>query len=309
MPVTHSVPVIACTAPPPSPTTLRIELVKKATSNRFRPLPMVAMTRETSGSRARTKALVTTIRASRSLARRVPSTRAESTTMTSVKRTAPTMRVRMRPNEPRTTKRVADSSMATVSAIPVVHEGSFPAVSLFGSPGGDGGAHQLAPENSLRRLMMARAIMLTARVITNRTRPVAISWLTPRPYASGKLRAMLAAMVLGFWDCSKREGDDRRRRQHHGHRHRLTEGATQTQHAGRHDAGPGEGEDRHLDHLPAGGPERQRRLLVQTRGLQEHLAGQRGDDRQDHHREDHGHREDRAAGARRGAGEQRDEAE
>ena len=44
-------------------------------------------------------------------------------------------------------------------------------------------------------------------------------------------------------------------------------------------------------------PERERGLLVQPRRLQEHLAADRGDDRQDHDREHDGDGEDGAAGA------------
>ena len=48
------------------------------------------------------------------------------------------------------------------------------------------------------RAMIARAIMLTTRVIPKRTRPEAIRVLTARPEDSGKLSAMLAAIVDGF---------------------------------------------------------------------------------------------------------------
>ena len=42
-------------------------------------------------------------------------------------------------------------------------------------------SHQLAPENSLYRLTISRAMLLTTRVITNSVRPPAISWLVLRP--------------------------------------------------------------------------------------------------------------------------------
>src|ERR1700743_3392121 len=48
------------------------------------------------------------------------------------------------------------------------------------------------------RPMIQRARKLVARVITKRTSPVAISRLIARPLDSGKLRAMLAAIVEGF---------------------------------------------------------------------------------------------------------------
>src|SRR5690606_4217490 len=63
---------------------------------------------------------------------------------------------------------------------------------------GQGRGHQLAPENSLRRSTMARAATLTRNVITKSTRPLAMSALTLLPLASAKLRAMLAAIVLGL---------------------------------------------------------------------------------------------------------------
>src|ERR1700761_9079733 len=46
--------------------------------------------------------------------------------------------------------------------------------------------------------MISRARKLVARVIAKRTRPVAISRLILMPEDSGKLRAMLAAIVEGF---------------------------------------------------------------------------------------------------------------
>src|SRR4051794_11835057 len=48
------------------------------------------------------------------------------------------------------------------------------------------------------RPMIARAAMLTTRVIANSTRPEAISVLTARPEDSGNCSAMLAAIVEGF---------------------------------------------------------------------------------------------------------------
>src|SRR5690606_23810717 len=66
--------------------------------------------------------------------------------------------------------------------------------------GGDG--HQFAPEKSLRRDTIHRANALTAKVTTNRIRPVAISTLMLMPYASGNDSAMLAAIVCGLADCS-----------------------------------------------------------------------------------------------------------
>src|SRR5699024_3186573 len=68
--------------------------------------------------------------------------------------------------------------------------------------------HQLAPENSARRAMIARAAMLTSRVITNRASPVAISTFTDRPLDSGNLAAMLAAIVW-CWPGWRRKNETR----------------------------------------------------------------------------------------------------
>ena len=69
------------------------------------------------------------------------------------------------------------------------------------------------------------------------------------------------------------------------------------------------GQDGHPDHLPAGRAEGQGAFLEFARGLREDLAGDRGDDRQDHHREDQAGDEHRPAGGRGGACEEGDEAE
>ena len=67
---------------------------------------------------------------------------------------------------------------------------------LEGMRGDVGEAHPSAPENPA--LAMRRAIALTPNVITNSTRPVAISRLTSSPDDSGNCSAMLAAIVLEF---------------------------------------------------------------------------------------------------------------
>ena len=59
MPVISSVPMIACSAPPPSPTTLRIELVKNSGSKRAAPLTTTVKSSEISGSRAMMNAVST----------------------------------------------------------------------------------------------------------------------------------------------------------------------------------------------------------------------------------------------------------
>ncbi len=79
IPVMMSVPMIAWYAPPPSPTTPRIEDVKNSTSKRARPWLTMVTTTETSGIIASANAEVTTIVTSRSVAFRLPSTRREAT--------------------------------------------------------------------------------------------------------------------------------------------------------------------------------------------------------------------------------------
>ncbi len=49
-PVMSTVPQMACTAPPPSPTTLRIELEKKVPSKRAMPYEITVQATETSGT-------------------------------------------------------------------------------------------------------------------------------------------------------------------------------------------------------------------------------------------------------------------
>ena len=95
-----------------------------------------------------------------------------------------------------------------------------------------------------------------------------------------------------------------------GDRHRLAEGPAKTEHRAGDHARAAVRQDRLADHLPAGRAEGERRLLVQPRRLQEHLARDRRDDRQDHHGQhdaDGQHRCDRTVDA--GSGEERDEPE
>src|SRR5690606_17409558 len=66
--------------------------------------------------------------------------------------------------------------------------------------------HQLAPEKSLRRATMARAMKFTAKVMTNRARPVAIRTLTLSPEASGNWAAMFAAIVW-CWPGLRRKNE------------------------------------------------------------------------------------------------------
>src|SRR6185436_15492771 len=62
------------------------------------------------------------------------------------------------------------------------------------------GGHQFAPENSRRRLTIARAAALTSRVMTKSTRPEAMSAFTASPDDSGNCSAMLAAIVDGLFE-------------------------------------------------------------------------------------------------------------
>ena len=151
--------------------------------------------------------------------------------------------------------------------------------------------------------------MLTTRVIAKRTRPEAISALTASPEDSGKSSAMLAAIVEGFAWLIRLKVTIAGDREDDRHRHRLAERAAEAEHRAADDRRLAERQDGHPDHLPAGRAERQRALLEPARRLREDLAGDRGDDRQDHHRQHEPGDEHRAAGGRGGALEERDEAE
>ena len=100
------------------------------------------------------------------------------------------------------------------------------------------------------------------------------------PYASGKLRAMFAAIVDGLTEVSSWKVTAP-----------LAESTIATaivspsarprpSMAAETMPERPNGQHRHADHLPAGGAEGERRLLVEHRGLQEDLAADRGHDRQ-----------------------------
>ena len=76
-PVMSTVPQMACTAPPPSPRTPRIELEKKVPSKRAMPYEITVQATETSGTIATAKELETMPVMNRSNARRLPSTMRE----------------------------------------------------------------------------------------------------------------------------------------------------------------------------------------------------------------------------------------
>ena len=101
---------------------------------------------------------------------------------------------------------------------------------------------------------------------------------------------MFAAIVLGLCACSTANftmiAGESTMRDGHG----LAERAAEAEHDGGDDAGAGEGQDGHADHLPARGAEGEGGLLVEARGLQEDLAADRGHDRDDHDGEHDGRR-------------------
>ena len=78
-PVMMSVPTMACHAPPPSPTTPRIDEVKKSASMRAQPRCTTVHTTEISGSSTMPNAEVTRAVARRSTAWRRPSTIRDAT--------------------------------------------------------------------------------------------------------------------------------------------------------------------------------------------------------------------------------------
>ena len=139
---------------------------------------------------------------------------------------------------------------------------------------------------------MARAPKFTISVMTKSTRPEAIS--APRPIlpASPYWLAMFAAMVLPpgvkiFQTISKLlDSTSATAIVSPSARPKPSTVALATPERA-------ERQHRHADHLPAGGAERQRRLALGLRHLQEDLAGDRGDDRQDHDRQHQRRGEDR----------------
>ena len=183
---------------------------------------------------------------------------------------------------------------------------SVRSVASVGGGGSCVGRHRVPPS---RRATIARAAKLTAKVMTNSTRPVAISALTRRPVASGNCSAMFAAIVTGSSVLIRlkvmtpvAESTMATAIVSPSARPRPSiDAETMPERAKGSTAMP--------DHLPAGGAEGQGGLLVQLRGLQEDLAGDRGDDRQDHDRQHDAGGEDGPAGGRRRAGEERQEAE
>ena len=88
-PVIKSVPMMAWRAPPPSPTTLRIDSVKKSRSKRGSPLTTTVKMREISGSRATMNAVATREVTRRLRACLEPSTRAATTYKTMSNNTVP----------------------------------------------------------------------------------------------------------------------------------------------------------------------------------------------------------------------------
>ena len=153
-----------------------------------------------------------------------------------VKISAPTSRHADEPGEPVAKNRVAESSSATVSDDPGGPGRQPTGGQLDRLQGGGGGGHQLAPENSLRRLTMPRAMHVDREGDHEQDETGGDERLTSSPYASGKLSAMFGGDRAGFVRGEQAEGDDRRRREDHRDGHRLAEGATESEHRRGHDA-------------------------------------------------------------------------
>src|SRR5699024_12069280 len=92
----------------------------------------------------------------------------------------------------------------------------------------------------------------------------------------------------------------------HGHGHGLAQRAPQAEHGSTDHTGLAEGQDRQPDHLPTGRAHGQGGLLVALGHLVEDVAGDRGDDGQDHDRQDDTGGQDGPAGGGGWSGEERD---
>ncbi len=114
----------------------------------------------------------------------------------------------------------------------------------------------------------------------------------------GGERVALGEDVLGH---VRRVADDER------HRDRLADRPAQAEHRRAGDARAGVRQHRHLDHLPARRAERERGLLVIGRHGEDDLTRDRGDDRDDHDREDQA--ADEEVRARDGGADERQERE
>src|SRR4051794_13979091 len=199
-----SVPKIAWYAPPPGPTTPTIEELKNSPSRRSRPLDRTVQTRLTSGTMASRNAPYTRQVTNRSVALRPPSTTREVTTTTRVPTSATsgtrttTLRSVSRPRTTPTTTRAPKTAGGNWrdSGRPTL-VGSRSRRTGFVS-GARVGVLMRYSENSARRLTIARAKKLTAKVRTNSARPLAMRALTARPLESGKFSAMFAAIVEGL---------------------------------------------------------------------------------------------------------------
>ena len=144
---------------------------------------------------------------------------------------------RRRPATGRSLNPVAASSApTTTSAAPRIAQGAQRGSSpRLASDGGRAASarrpcpvsmrHQFAPENSRRRLTIHRAAALTSSVITNRTRPDAMSTFTARPVESGNCSAMLPAIVDGLSELIRLNVTTPRGGQDDRDGHRLAERA------------------------------------------------------------------------------------
>ena len=148
----------------------------------------------------------------------------------------------------------------------------------------------------------SREIASTMNEITNRMKPSASSDDSLRLPAglSGNSSATIEAMVLPGPNSEVRDAvgvaDDE------GHRHRLAQRAAKPEHDAADHRDPRVGDHDRAHHLPGGAADAVGRFLVDRRHGLEHVAHGRGDERDDHHREDQRGGQD--AGAERRACEQ-----
>ena len=146
------------------------------------------------------------------------------------------------------------------------------------------------------RSMTTRAIALTTKVRTKRTRPAAMSRRSCSVVELGGVVGDLGREGLAAVEHRPRPREFRRRAWRRGRSPRSSRPARGPAPAwGRDDARPAEGQHGGPDHLPAGGAQCEGALLVGDRRLVEDLARQRRDDRQHHDRQDDADEEDGAA--------------
>ena len=126
-----------------------------------------------------------------------------------------------------------------------------------------GRAHAAPPGTRAAGTMIARAAMLTTRVMTKSTRPEAISAPRPVPFGLAELvRDVGGDRVAAGLDQVERDGE---RGRGSAPAAIVSPSARPRPSIDRGDhAGPAERNDRGADHLPLGGAQRQRGLLVRV---------------------------------------------